>query len=595
MRPRAPRARAAAIALAVLVVPLAGAPASAGPGTATLEASATRIRHGDTVTFSGALATVDVCLAGRTATLQRMQPGEVEWQDAGTTATGAGGGFSVGTLPDEIADYRALIHAETRGAVPCEEVVSPTVGIEVEAAVTVTFSRNPMPASGCVRVRLAVLPAKPGQEVVIQRLRRDAWTTEDRPILSSSSTASLQVCMAWREIGGHRFRAHWPRQDDRNLAATSPSRRLGVVKAAWMRKIDEIASRFGMGVSVREAGAYLFRRSDTVARTPASNQKLLLSMALLDALGPDSTLPTRALGPEPRNGVIRGNVWIVGSGDPEVGPGKLGNLARGIRDAGVRRVTGGVRGSTSFFRRDWWAPGWRSYFPRTVIALPTALTFRGNEAGGSHVRDPERRAAKALTKRLRRLGVKVRKRPAMGRHPARLPEVARVSSRPLSGVLAITNHASSNFWAEVLTKRLAVATRGAPGTIAKGASAIAAWAKEHGGRATSHDGSGLSYANRTTPAAIARLLGRAETEPWGERLRSTLPTGGAGTLSRRLREVPVRAKTGTLSGISALSGWVQSKRTGTWVEFSLLSQGVSTSGAKAAEDRIVRLLWRNVR
>ena len=583
------------IALAVLVVPLAGAPAFAGPGTATLEASATRVGHGDTVTFTGTLSTVDVCLAGRATALQRLLPGEAEWEDVGMTTTGGGGGFAVVTLPDEIADYRALIHAETRETVPCEEVVSPTLGIEVEAAVTVTFSRSPMPASGCARVRVAVLPPKPGQEVAIQRRRGDSWTTEDRPLLSSTSTASLQVCMAWREIGTHLFRARWPQQDERNLAATSPPRKLAVVKAAWMRKIDTIASRLGMGVSVREAGAYLFRRSDTVARTPASNQKLLLSMALLDSLGPDSTLSTRALAPSPRDGVVRGNLWIVGSGDPEVGPGKLGNLARRIRDEGVRRITGGVRGSTSVFGRDWWAPGWRSYFPRTVIALPTALTFRGNEAGGSHVRDPERRAAKALTKRLRKLGVKVSKQPAMGRHPSRLPEVARVTSRPLSGVLAITNHASSNFWAEVLTKRLAVATSGAPGTIARGAKAIAAWAKAHGGRATSHDGSGLSYANRTTPAAIARLLGRAETEPWGERLRSTLPTGGAGTLSRRLREVPVRAKTGTLSGISTLSGWVESKRTGTWVEFSLLSQGVSTSGAKAAEDRIVRLLWRNAR
>lgn len=595
MRPRVPRARAAAVAVAVLVVPLVGAPASADPGTATLEASATRVRHGQVVTFTGTLSTVEICRHGRGATLQRRLPGAIEWEDVGTTTTGVGGGFAVATLPDEIADYRALIHAETRDAVSCEEVVSPTEGIEVEAAVTVTFSRNPMPASGCARVRVAVLPAKRGQEVVIQRLRGGTWSTEGRPVLSSASTASLQVCMAWREIGSHRFRARWPRQDEHNLGATSPSRTLSVVKAAWMRKIDAVASRFGMGVSVREAGAYLFRRSDTVARTPASNQKLLLSMALLDALGPDSTLPTRALAPTPRNGVIRGNLWIVGSGDPEVGPGKLGNLARRIRDQGVRRITGGVRGSTSGFGRDWWAPGWRSYFPRTVIALPTALTFRGNEAGGRHVRDPERRAAKALTKRLRRLGVKVAKRPAMGRHPTGLHEVDRVTSRPLSGVLAITNHASSNFWAEVLTKRLAVATRGAPGTIAKGASAIAAWAKAHGGRATSHDGSGLSYANRTTPAAVARILSRAEAEPWIDRLRSTLPTGGVGTLSRRLRDVPVRAKTGTLSGISALSGWVESKRTGTWVEFSLLSQGVSTSSAKAAEDRIVRILWRNAR
>lgn len=596
MRPRrASRARATAIALAILVTPLVGARASADPGTATLTASATRVTHGDPVTFAGTLATRDPCLAGRAVALQRRPVGGAEWEEAASFETGGAGGFGAATVPDEIADYRALILAETRGPASCDEVASPAVRVEVRASVRVTFSRNPVPASGCTRVRVAVLPPKPGQEVVIQRLRGDGWSLEDTPVLSSSSTASLRVCMAWRELGAHRFRARWPRQDGSNLGATSASRRLRVVKAAWMREIDAISSGLGMGVSVREGGAYLYRRSDTVARTPASNQKLLLSMALLDALGPDRILPTRALAPRPRNGAIRGNLWIVGSGDPEVGPRRIRELARSIRDAGVRRIAGGVRGSTSPFGRDWWAPGWRSYFPRTVIALPTALTFRGNEAGGRHVRDPERRAAKALTKRLRTLGVRVAKRPAMGRHPSRLPEVARAASRPLSGILAITNHASSNFWAEVLAKRLGLARGGAPGTIAKGAAAIAAWTRAHGGRTRSYDGSGLSYANRATPAAIARLLGRAEAEAWGERLRSTLPAGGVGTLSKRLRDVPVKAKTGTLSGISALSGWVLSKRTGTWVEFSMLSRGVSTSSAKAAEDRIVRILWRNAR
>jgi len=68
-----------------------------------------------------------------------------------------------------------------------------------------------------------------------------------------------------------------------------------------------------------------------------------------------------------------------------------------------------------------------------------------------------------------------------------------------------------------------------------------------------------------------------------------LPTGGQGTLRHRLRGVDVRAKTGTLDDVSALSGWVKA-RSGDWFEFSVLSFGMPKSTASAIEDRIVMIL-----
>ncbi len=180
----------------------------------------------------------------------------------------------------------------------------------------------------------------------------------------------------------------------------------------------------------------------------------------------------------------------------------------------------------------------------------------------------------------------------MGSHPGGLSEVARVWSRPLRAILGTMNHVSSNFRAEVLGKRLGVARRGPPGSIQKGAAALASWAGARGVSVTAHDGSGLSYWNRVAPVGIARLLESAEAEPWGGVLRASLPTGGVGTLEDRLDGVPVRAKTGTLTRISALSGWVLAKRTGSWIEFSIMSSGLPTSTAKDLEDRVVRTLWR---
>ena len=254
-----------------------------------------------------------------------------------------------------------------------------------------------------------------------------------------------------------------------------------------------------------------------------------------------------------------------------------------MADAGIERVRGRVFGSTGYFRRDWDAPGWNNV-ARDYVNRPTALVFDHN-AGA----DPEREAAKTLTTKLEALGVPVRGKPGSGRPPGGLPTIASVRSGPLQKLLTKMLRPSDNFVAETLGKRLGVETRGVPGTIAKGASAIQAWTDAHGTGFTLNDSSGLSYANRVTAEGIVRLLWFAEDQPWGKDLRRALPTGGQGTLRHRLRGVDVRAKTGTLDDVSALSGWVRA-HSGDWVEFSVLSYGMSKSTASAIEDRIVVVL-----
>ena len=101
------------------------------------------------------------------------------------------------------------------------------------------------------------------------------------------------------------------------------------------------------------------------------------------------------------DGTLRGDLWIVGHGDPETDRQDLAALAADLRERGVERVRGRVMGSTGPFGRDWFAPGWKSYFPRYYIALPTALTYHYNRGPrGTNIRDPERRAAAELTKQL---------------------------------------------------------------------------------------------------------------------------------------------------------------------------------------------------
>jgi D-alanyl-D-alanine carboxypeptidase/D-alanyl-D-alanine-endopeptidase (penicillin-binding protein 4) len=288
--------------------------------------------------------------------------------------------------------------------------------------------------------------------------------------------------------------------------------------------------------------------------------------------------------------VLHGTLWILGRGDPEVDAGSILALARRVHGVGIDRIEGRVVGSTRFFRRDWDAPGWH----RTAhddVNRPTALTFAGN---GS--RDPERAAAQALSNQLERVGVRVSGRPSSGAAPSGLETVATIRSRPLGAILHSMLRPSINFDAEVLGKALGAKVSGAPGTIAKGAAAISSWVHHHGERSfRSLDASGLSYADRVTTDGIVHLLSVTEGEPWGDGLRMDLPSGGEGTLEHRLEGVPVRAKTGTLDDISALSGWVVSRRTTGWLEFSILSSGMDKSRASHIEDQIVKVLHRSAR
>jgi serine-type D-Ala-D-Ala carboxypeptidase/endopeptidase (penicillin-binding protein 4) len=372
--------------------------------------------------------------------------------------------------------------------------------------------------------------------------------------------------------------------------AAPPARRTPT--AGWQRRIDALVGDRQMSVAIGVDGTFWYRHLGWVKRIPASNEKLLLSMALLSTVGPDRLIATRAMAAAPPvGGVLEGDLWIEGHGDPEVAPTTLDALASGIVDAGITQIAGSVIGDTGPFERDWWAKGWRDYFTDDEVPFPTALTFRGNVGPeGRHIDDPEARAAAYLTKSLRRRGVVVDGDPAMGSPRPGLVRIATVDSAPLIDIVRRMDVDSNNFDAEVLGKLLGAETSGT-GSIARAAEAIDAYTAANGApEFEHHDSSGLSYADRVTAQGMVRLLWAADEQPWAKDLRRALPTGGQGTLEERLGHLRVRAKTGTLNAISALSGWVWSASADGWVEFSIVSVGMSKDEAVRIEDAIVRLV-----
>lgn len=247
-------------------------------------------------------------------------------------------------------------------------------------------------------------------------------------------------------------------------------------------------------------------------------------------------------------------------------------------------------GGTGYFKHDWDAPGWRDYYRAYHVGLPTALTLNGNVARRRYIRNPEIRLARALTERLEKLGVLVSGRPGAGAAPSSLTPITKVSSAPLAKLMTHMNVTSSNFFAEILGKALGAAVRGPQGSIAKGALVLESYARRAGVNVTAHDSSGLSHADRMSARGLIRLLQDATTKPWSTALRHSLASPGRGTLENRLEGVRVRAKTGTLIDVSALSGWVWLRRRGAWAEFSIISSDLPKYRAVEIEDAIVRQL-----
>jgi D-alanyl-D-alanine carboxypeptidase/D-alanyl-D-alanine-endopeptidase (penicillin-binding protein 4) len=581
MRPSAPVRPIRALALALgLVGPLIVAVPAHAATTAEISASASAVDFGDQVTLMVTLGGDVGCLGGRAVTLDWRPADAAAFATVGSGVTSADGSVELVQTQPHTGRYRAGIQA-SQG---CPEAASAEVPVRVRALVEASVALGSGEAGSCVNLVASVQPARPGQVVDLQRRRSGDWAQIEQLTLGADSHILSSPCFGFDDIGIVRLRVRWVAQDPLNATATSRVLAFEITQAPWMEAIGDAIGERSVSVAIGEEDAFLYRHDDAEPRIPASNTKLLLSMAMLDAFGPDLQIRTSAAVTGIDDAGVVDDVWILGRGDPGVSKATLGSLAHELADAGVSRVRGRVMGGTDYFRRDWSATGWNEV-ARDYVNRPTALTFEGND-----VADPERRAAQILSGRLEALGVPVAGKAGAGVPPGELDTVAFVRSKPLHTLLQRLLRPSDNFAAEVLGKRLGVEVAGVPGTIAKGAAAIESFTDRHGPDFTIHDSSGLSYANRVTAVGMVQLLWVAEDATWVEDLRHALPTGGQGTLRDRLQGIQVRAKTGSLSEVSALTGWVFSTGTGTWIEFSILSSGMSKTTASAIEDEIVRLV-----
>jgi len=139
-------------------------------------------------------------------------------------------------------------------------------------------------------------------------------------------------------------------------------------------------------------------------------------------------------------------------------------------------------------------------------------------------------------------------------------------SPPLMQLIKTCLKNSQNLYAEHFLKTLGL-TESGEGSWQTGVLALKEIFFEHGCDVDTQffaDGSGLSRENRLSAFAMTKILRLMTTTQYGDLFRQALPLAGVdGTLKLRMRQTPaykrVSAKTGTINGVRALSGYVQSK------------------------------------
>jgi D-alanyl-D-alanine carboxypeptidase/D-alanyl-D-alanine-endopeptidase (penicillin-binding protein 4) len=215
------------------------------------------------------------------------------------------------------------------------------------------------------------------------------------------------------------------------------------------------------------------------------------------------------------------------------------------------------------------------------------------------VRQPVEYFGHALRAALGQQGIEVAGRAVeVGTLPPGVWEQASALRTDLLTALEVTNKRSQNFYAESLFKLLG-ALRCGDGSWAGGGRAVDEFLERVGiprGSYTLADGSGMSRNDRFTPRQITRLLGYMFTHPWSREFVLSLAYSGEPGLrwEKRLAEGPYRgnvfAKTGTLDGVSTLSGYAKA-RSGKLYAFSILCNGTRRNWqAQRHQDAIVRAL-----
>ena len=346
-----------------------------------------------------------------------------------------------------------------------------------------------------------------------------------------------------------------------------------------------------------------------VAVIPASTNKLLVAGAAIELLGVDHRFTTSVAASPAVDGVVDGDVYLVGGGDPLLvaggfAPGddaadasattSLDALADALVAAGITTISGSVVGDATRYDDQYVNSAWGTGVAYVDAGPIGGLVVNDGQTVGRSGRqtDPGEAAAREFARLLRERGVSVSNGWEAGAADPAVPVLASIESAPLSSIVADMLTRSDNDTAEMLVKEIGVVGSGT-GSTAAGLqvleTTVGSWGVPVEGIVFA-DGSGLSASNRLTCDTLVGVLDHLADTPVVDGLAIA---GRSGTLIDEFLGSPVEgrlvAKTGTLANppadadppeVKALAGYLEADN-GDLLEFALVLNGpgyVTTDG-----------------
>lgn len=335
----------------------------------------------------------------------------------------------------------------------------------------------------------------------------------------------------------------------------------------------------------------------TRAMPPASTQKLFTAGAALLRLPPQWRARTEVRATFPVfDTLLPGDLVLVGGGDATLTGADLDRLAHDVAATGVLTIEGNLYVDDSRYDRSRSSPGWKPNWVTDESGPMSALAVDHNRwrRDTEFVADPATANGNRFRGMLDALGVRIAGETMLGRPQQDPTELLAIhESAPLPAIVHDLLKVSDNFASEMLLKEVGTVDGPRQGTTAGGVEEM--WRQVDAAstpRGEAADGSGLSSLDRETAAGEVRWLQALDSLSVGAVLRDSLPIGCVdGTLKTRFCKSPgsgkVRAKTGTLNNITALTGYTVTAA-GHRVWFSILLSGLSdVAKGRAAIDKAV--------
>lgn len=345
-------------------------------------------------------------------------------------------------------------------------------------------------------------------------------------------------------------------------------------------------SQVGLMVYDLTADSTLYTYNHRQMLRPASCMKLVTSITALDQLGPNYEYQTRLFYTGEIIGrTLVGNIYCVGGFDPMITQEDVITLASSIRQLGIDSIRGQIVADRSFKESLEYGEGWcwdddNPYLFALTIGRKDNFTT-------------------TLAEEIARLGINLEKVELMqGRKPTQAKMID-VCCHSIKQVLQRMMKDSDNFYAESMFYQTAASTGHHPATAVDARNITKKLINRLGLDANRYriaDGSGLSLYNYVTVELLVKLLRHAwRTPSIAKALMPALPVAGVdGTLKSRMQNTRaqgnVRAKTGTLTGISSLAGYCTAPN-GHQLCFAIINQGILSNGpGRAFQDRVCKVL-----